>query len=132
MLCIQGCHSVRDKFVLEPFIQNNDLIFIVKPNNTIIFSYSVQDLEQMEQGAYKAVWASGEIVKELSEIRIVNFKQKNIYANHAYYLSLGRSGFRNEPGVVLKTFHFCIHQSKVITQSNSESDNLFIQKCHGK
>lgn len=119
-----------DKFIFNSFVDGGDLVFSIFENEEYVFGYEVNSLEVLDKGhEYKAIYEVKNLNKELNQIKILNFKEKNILPNHAYYLSFSYSGGKGEPGVVLKSINFCIKNKKVINSGDMDNDS-FISDCH--
>lgn len=119
----------KSHFGIEPVLNGNEILFKFSRDDVTVFDYQIKNLED-PKFEYKTVFDSGEVNKNLKEIRIENFQSKNIKPNHAYFLTLSRSGLSGEQGVALSSLGFCFNNKTMIRQLSDEGSMYFIDKCH--
>ncbi|MDH0032133.1 MULTISPECIES: hypothetical protein [unclassified Acinetobacter] len=120
----------QDKFLLSASVDGDNLIFNLSKNKIHVFGYEINNLEEMdESGVYKNIYEFRDLNKEIKKIKVVNYKEKNILPNHAYYFSFSHAGGKGESGVVLKYFNFCVKNQSIISKVDV-SDRDFIDECH--
>ncbi len=121
----------KDKFLMSAFIDKESLIFNISEDGFRVFNYEISSLEEFNEDgeSYKEIYKAEGLGHDINKIQVADFKGKKILTNHAYFLSFSRGGGKGEPGVVLKSFMFCIKQNKVLGEEKMDEKD-FVNSCH--
>ncbi|WP_111892473.1 hypothetical protein [Acinetobacter sp. MB5] len=115
---------------IKPTItQENGLVFHFSRHNETITNYTIRDLED-KTSPQRIIFASGELSKSPTEIRIEPQIKKQLQKQHAYFLSVSLSGYGDRASVTINSPSFCRTQTSWLKTFPLEDATSFIERCH--
>lgn len=126
IFCSVGCSTFKNDQEIEVSVNNNDLFFNFKDQETNLSAYVINSLELREEDGltYKNI-LNYQNYDGFRNVLIKNYKERNIIDNHAYYLRVSKKS-----GSRFKTLGFCLNKKSVLLRENNKEGDRFIERCH--